>query len=99
MKNSVVFVAAGLVLLALPPAFAAGNVEAGKAKAQMCLACHGADGNSVNPLWPSLAGQAQGYIAKQLGDFKSGKRKDPVMSGMAGGLAPPGMGHPAAPST
>ena len=48
-----------------------------------CVSCHGADGNSVNPIWPSLAGQGAPYIAKQLHDFKGGRRADPLMSGMA----------------
>ena len=48
-----------------------------------CVSCHGADGNSVNPIWPSLAGQGAPYIAKQLYDFKGGRRADPLMSGMA----------------
>ena len=48
-----------------------------------CVSCHGADGNSVNPIWPKLAGQGAPYIAKQLHDFKGGRRADPLMSGMA----------------
>ena len=43
--------------LLAPTAWAAGSAEAGAAKAATCLACHGANGNSVNPEWPSLAGQ------------------------------------------
>jgi len=64
-------------------ALAGGDVAAGKAKSAMCAACHGPAGISVNPLWPNLAGQQEAYLAKQLNDFKSGKRNDPVMSGMA----------------
>ena len=48
-----------------------------------CVSCHGADGNSVNPIWPKLAGQGADYIAKQIHDFKAGRRADPLMSGMA----------------
>jgi cytochrome c553 len=62
---------------------AAGDAAAGKAKSVVCAACHGADGNSPNPLWPNLAGQKEAYMLKQLKDFKSGARKDPVMSPMA----------------
>lgn len=65
----------------------AGNVGAGKDKAAMCAACHGSDGNSLVPMYPSLAGQSANYIAKQLADFKSGLRNDPVMAGMVGGLS------------
>lgn len=68
-------------------AHADGNVATGKVKSAACQACHGADGNSVNPLWPKLAGQSAGYIVKQLSDFKSGKRKDPIMTGMAASLS------------
>lgn len=72
------------VSLAMPlGAGAAGDAAAGKAKSAVCSACHGADGNSPNPLWPNLAGQHAPYLVKQLKDFKSGARKDPVMSPMA----------------
>jgi cytochrome c553 len=64
--------------LALP----APSVEAGAAKASTCQACHGANGNSTNPEWPSLAGIGAGYIADQLNNFKTGKRASPVMMPM-----------------
>src|ERR1700686_4895005 len=57
----------------------AGSAEAGAAKAAVCQACHGANGNSTNPEWPSLAGIGADYIAEQLKDFKEGKRTNPVM--------------------
>ena len=66
---------------------AAGNAAAGKNKSAMCAGCHGADGNSAAPNFPKLAGQDAQYTAKQLADFKSGARKDPVMAGMAAGLS------------
>jgi len=65
----------------------AGDIEAGKAKSMMCAACHGATGISAIPMYPNLAGQKEQYISKQLKDFKSGSRKDPVMSAMAMGLS------------
>jgi cytochrome c553 len=66
---------------------AAGDAAAGKARAMVCMACHGADGNGgADPLWPKLAGQHADYIMKQLHDFKSGKRTDPIMTGMAAPL-------------
>ncbi len=55
----------------------------GQAKTAACAACHGADGNSINPIWPSLAGQGANYIAAQLQAFKSGTRNNPSMSPMA----------------
>ena len=65
---------------------AAGNVTAGKNKSMACAGCHGADGNSAMAIWPKLAGQHAGYLAKQLDDFKSGARKDPTMTAMAASL-------------
>lgn len=60
-----------------------GNAEAGKTKSATCSACHGMDGNSMNPEWPTLAGQHPKYIAKQLANFKSGDRYNATMSPMA----------------
>lgn len=60
----------------------AADIEAGKAKSAVCAACHGADGNSANAAWPSLAGQHATYIYKQLQDFKEGRRNDATMAGM-----------------
>jgi cytochrome c553 len=65
------------------PALAAGSKEAGQAKAVTCSACHGVDGNSVNPEWPNLAGQHETYILKQLNAFHGGGRQNPLMSPMA----------------
>lgn len=62
---------------------AAGNADAGAAKAATCLACHGVNGNSANPEWPSLAGQNAAYIAEQLRMFRDGKRVNVLMSPMA----------------
>ena len=64
-----------------------GSTEAGKARAVPCAACHGADGNSVNPAWPSIAGQNAPYILKQLQAFRSGSRSDPLMTGQAMSLS------------
>lgn len=76
---------------------AAGDAEAGKEKAQVCFSCHGVNGNSANPVWPKLAGQNAGYIAKQLSDFKAGKdRNDPLMMGQVASLSPQDMADLAA---
>lgn len=56
------------------PAWAKGSAEAGAAKAATCLACHGANGNSVNAVWPNLAGQNASYIATQLRHFHEKRR-------------------------
>lgn len=60
----------------------AADIEAGKEKSAVCAACHGADGNSNNAEWPSLAGQHASYIYKQLNDFKQGRRTNAIMAGM-----------------
>lgn len=60
-----------------------GSAEDGKAKSITCSACHGADGNSANPLWPNLAGQNANYLVAQLKAFKDGTRSDPLMSAQA----------------
>ncbi|GMQ77184.1 MAG: c-type cytochrome [Gammaproteobacteria bacterium] len=66
---------------------AAGDVAAGQAKSALCAACHGPDGNSTNPEWPKLAGQQAEYIVKQLNDFKSGVRQNPLMAGITASLS------------
>ncbi|MDX1655065.1 MAG: cytochrome c [Candidatus Competibacteraceae bacterium] len=77
-----------LLTLALAgAAHAAGDPEAGKAKSNTCVACHGANGISNNPLWPNLAGQKDQYMVKQLKAFKSGERQDPLMGPMAAPLS------------
>jgi cytochrome c553 len=66
---------------------AAGDAQAGKTKAQVCSACHGADGNSANPEWPNLAGQHAKYTSKQLADLQSGEqRNNAVMTAQAANL-------------
>lgn len=64
-----------------------GDAEAGKAKSATCVACHGTDGNSALTIYPKIAGQHAEYIYKQLKEFKSGTRQDPVMAGMVAALS------------
>jgi len=80
MKKLTLAVAATVMMAS--PAFA-GDIAAGKAKAATCGACHGAAGISAVPMYPNLAGQKEQYLVKQMKDFKSGARKDPVMGAMA----------------
>ncbi len=61
----------------------AGSAEKGQAKAAPCVACHGVNGNSVNPEWPNLAGQHESYIKRQLTAFKNDQRQNPLMTPMA----------------
>ena len=70
-----------------PPPKLVGDPTKGATKAALCAACHGADGNAPVPMFPKLAGQRSDYIAKQLRDFKSGHRVDPMMAGMAAMLS------------
>jgi cytochrome c553 len=72
----------GLTSLAAVTTLQAADIEAGKAKTMLCAGCHGADGNSINVIWPRLAGQNASYLLKQLQDYKSGKRVDATMQGM-----------------
>ena len=86
--------AAALVVFGLASASAiaadtveAGDPEAGKEKSTICAACHGADGNSLNPVWPSIAGQHVKYLTQQLEYFKGGDRNNVLMSAQAVGLS------------
>ncbi len=89
-------------VLAAPafPAFSAGETPAAPPKAAkpdlvkgeasftaVCAACHGADGNSAIAANPKLSQQHPEYLVKQLQEFKSGKRNDPVMKGFASALS------------
>lgn len=80
----------GLVFAESP---ATGDVEKGKEiAAGICAGCHNADGNSVIPIYPILAGQYPGYIAKQLHDFKAAegetaKRDNQIMAPMVATLS------------
>lgn len=67
--------------------FADGDAAAGKNKAGACMACHGMDGNSSNPIYPSLAGQHANYIERQLQLFKNGGRNNAIMAGMVAALS------------
>jgi cytochrome c553 len=83
MKKVLMVVLAGLAVGVATSVWAEGNAEAGKTKSAVCAACHNADGNSVNPEWPKLAGQHPNYIIKELNDFKNDKRVNATMSPMA----------------
>ncbi len=68
-------------------AHAAGDAAAGQGKVAMCGACHGADGNSLAPNFPKLAGQGERYLLKQLNDIKSGDRQVVEMTGLLNNLS------------
>jgi cytochrome c553 len=77
------FVALAALSAATPVWSAGGDAAAGQTKAAVCAACHGVDGNSVDPQYPKIAGQHAEYIAQQLALFKSAKRQNPIMLGFA----------------
>ena len=79
---------AGLTaLIAATQTAQAGDIAAGKKKALQCQTCHGMDGLSKLPEAPNLAGQVEVYLVKALGDYKSGERKNDMMSVVAPALS------------
>ena len=56
-------------------------------RAAACAGCHGPDGISFVPNYPNLKGQKAAYLVKQLNDYKSQVRKDPIMNGQAAALS------------
>ena len=92
-KKIAAFVALSLLVA---PAFAGGNADAGKTKAVACGACHGADGNSLAPTFPKLAGQGEAYLLKQMKDIKAGARAVPTMAGQLEALSAQDMADVAA---
>jgi len=97
MKLVVATVAALAATSAFANAPAAAPASKGDPKAaetivnQVCAGCHSADGNSAAAANPKLAGLNAEYINKQLNDFKSGARKNAIMSGMVASLSPQDM--------
>ncbi len=88
MTNSYFMLAAAVIALLLCSQASAdglvdGSYEDGKTKAVRCGACHGPDGNSVNPQWPSIAGQHAPYIVRQLAAFQNGERTNILMTSQA----------------
>lgn len=90
MKNIVLALATTFCFsgLAIAEGLVEGDAEAGEAKSITCAACHGQDGNSVNPVWPSIAGQHAQYTVEQLMAFKGDAangvqptRNEPLMLG------------------
>jgi cytochrome c553 len=81
-----------VAILAAAPLFAnaaGGNAEAGAKKAEPCKACHGEGGvKPIQPDYPLIGGQHYDYLVAALSQYKSGKRKNPIMSGQAAALKP-----------
>jgi cytochrome c553 len=83
------FIRAVAIMLATTSmqAVAEGDATAGQAKSAICAACHGADGNSMVPNWPKLAGQHAAYLERQSALIKSGARPVPEMMGIVAGMS------------
>ncbi len=79
--------AASILAVISLQAVAEGDAAAGQAKSAICAACHAADGNSVVPNWPKLAGQHTAYMVRQVALIKSGARAVPEMMGIVAGMS------------
>jgi cytochrome c553 len=83
MKRALTLLSFGAILaFASTQLLAGGNAENGKKKAGTCFACHGADGNAVDPQYPRLAGQYDAYLQQVLHEYKDGRRNNAIMKGM-----------------
>ena len=88
MKRALTLISFGAMLvLASTQLLASGNAENGKQKAATCFACHGTDGNAVDPQYPRLAGQYNTYLQHVLHEYKDGQRDNPIMKGMVATLS------------
>ncbi|PHS31690.1 MAG: cytochrome c4 [Methylophaga sp.] len=87
MKKIIIATVIYLVSVSTMPVMAAGDASAGKGKAMVCAACHGADGNSPSNMFPKLAGQGEAYLVKQLIEFKDGTRNNAIMAPMVAALS------------
>ena len=70
----------------MPETFISGDPDKGSALVESCVACHGVDGNSQITMYPRLAGQHKDYLQYALKGYRSGSRKNAIMSGFAKGL-------------
>lgn len=87
MTRILASLAVSLLAVVAVPALAKGDLDAGKAKALACQACHGTDGNAgVDPQYPRLAGQYRDYLVRALHEYRSGTRTNPIMAGFAAPL-------------
>jgi cytochrome c553 len=88
MKSAITLsLLAAALALSATSALASGDPVAGKAKAVTCVACHGQDGNAVDPQYPRLAGQYADYMVQALHEYKTGQRDNPIMKGFASQLS------------
>jgi cytochrome c553 len=85
MKRALLTLGLLAVLCAITSAQSAGNATAGKAKADDCAECHGANGEGTEG--PRLAGKSETELLKAMQDYKSGKRSDAVMKALLSKLS------------
>ena len=85
--NKIIALSAACALFAAVGTVHAADAAAGKAKSASCAGCHGADGNSMVPTYPKLAGQHATYLEKAIKDYKTGARNDATMKAMVGALS------------
>lgn len=86
LRAAICGVALGLLALLTGSAYA-GDAGRGEEKSVTCAACHGADGNSINPEWPSIAGQNENYLIRSIKSFKDGTRDNVLMTPQANMLS------------
>ena len=79
-------VSAYLATLGTETVAAGGSTAPAFDKAATCVACHGQNGISVQPMWPTLAGQHEEYLVHALKQYRSGERQNAVMMPLAAGL-------------
>ncbi|MYB35039.1 MAG: cytochrome c [Gammaproteobacteria bacterium] len=89
IRSYSLFLAVVVAVLLFNPAFSQveGDIESGRTKSAVCVACHGVDGNSPVNQFPKIAGQVPGYVADQLQAYKTGARENAVMLGFVGALS------------
>ena len=86
MKSTLLSIVVVALLGLAGPSQAAGDAQAGKAKAGACGGCHGANGEGKDP-YPALAGKPEDALVQAMQDYKSGKRSNAVMKSFASKLS------------
>ncbi|MFQ5660648.1 MAG: c-type cytochrome [Gammaproteobacteria bacterium] len=85
--KTVMILFCSILIFALTASAQAGDAAAGKTKSILCVTCHGAEGISNNDVWPNLAGQKEGYLIKQIRNFRDGVRNNPMMTPLVSSLS------------
>lgn len=87
LKTAILVSAMSAGLMVATVASAADAAVGQKTFETTCVACHGAKGVSVVPIYPNLAGQKEQYLVEQLKAFHDGTRVNPIMQPMAAALS------------